>query len=62
MSPTVLSFYLADMSWSTKPVKRICYADRYNRMSFGSKDSGNGAHDQRLHDIDLLFPTNNCLI
>ena len=27
MSPTLFSFYLADMTRPTKPVKRICYAD-----------------------------------
>ena len=54
MSPTLLSFYLADMPWPTELVRRICYADD---MGLGSQDSGTGAQDQRLPDRDVLFPT-----
>ena len=27
LSPSLFSFYLADMPWPMKPVKRVCYAD-----------------------------------
>ena len=27
LSPTLFSFYIADMPWPTDPVKRICYVD-----------------------------------
>ena len=37
MSPTLFSFYLADMSQSTEPVKRICYADDITVWASGAK-------------------------
>ena len=37
MSPTLFSFYLADMSRPTEPVKRICYADDITVWASGVK-------------------------
>ena len=37
MSPTLFSFYLADMARPTKPVKRICYADDITVWASGVK-------------------------
>ena len=37
MSPTVFSFYLADMPRPTEPVKRICYADDITVWASGVK-------------------------
>ena len=37
MSPTLLSFYLADMPRPTEPVKRICYADDITVWASGVK-------------------------
>ena len=48
MSPTLFSFYLADMPGPTEPVKR---------MGLRSQYTGTGAQDQRLPDRDVLFPT-----
>ena len=42
MSPTLFSFYLADVPWPTEPIKRICYVDYiYNRM---------GIRESRYHN------------
>ena len=40
MSPTLFSFYLADMPRPTEPVKRICYADDITVWSSGARDYG----------------------
>ena len=37
MSPTLFSFYLADMPRPTEPVKRICYADDITVWASGVK-------------------------
>ena len=37
MSPTLFSFYLADMPRPTEPVKRICYADDITVCASGVK-------------------------
>ena len=37
MSPTLFSFYLADMPGPTEPVKRICYADDITVWASGVK-------------------------
>ena len=37
MSPTLFSFYLADMPRPTEPVKRICYADDITIWASGVK-------------------------
>ena len=37
MSPTLFSFFLADMSRPTKPVKRICYANDITVWASGVK-------------------------
>ena len=37
MSPTLFSFYLADMPRPTEPVKRICYADDITVWASGFK-------------------------
>ena len=37
MSPTLFSFYLADMPRPTEPVKRICYADAVTVWASGVK-------------------------
>ena len=54
MSPTLFSFYLADMPRPTEPVKRICYADDITVWASGV--TGTGAQDQRLPDRDVPFP------
>ena len=52
MSPTLFSFYLADMTRPTKLVKQICYS----RMGLRSQVTRTGAQDQRLPDRDVQFP------
>ena len=37
MSPTLFSFYIADMPRPTEPVKRICYADDITVWASGVK-------------------------
>ena len=55
MSPTLLRFYLADMTRPTEPDKWICYADYITGWASGV--SIPGAQDQRLPDRDILFLT-----
>ena len=57
MSPTLFSFYLADMPWPTEPVKRICYADDITVWASGVKIPELEHKIKRLPDIDVLFPT-----
>ena len=39
LSPTLFSLYIADMPWSTEPVRWICYADDITMWASGVKIS-----------------------
>ena len=55
MSPTLFSFYVADMADRTSQADLLC--GQHNRMDLRSQDSGTGAQDQLIPDRDVLFPT-----
>ena len=57
MSPTLFSFYIADMPRPTEPVKRICYADDITVWASGVKIPD---LEQKIYGYltrDVLFPT-----
>ena len=37
LSPSLFNYYIADMSWPTPPVKRVCYVDDITVWATGSK-------------------------
>ena len=65
LSPSLFSFYIADMPRATEPVKQVCYADDLNVCATGVKvpdmeDSLNSYHEEitaYLKDNSLLIPS-----
>ena len=53
LSPSLFSFYLADMPRPTYPVKRICYADDISVWASGAKLPELEIKDQRLPGKDV---------
>ena len=62
LSPSLLSFYLADISRPTELVKRICYTDDITVWGIRSQNSGTRAQSQHLFNGDVPFLTGQLAI
>ena len=62
LSPSLFSFYIADMPIPTEPVKRICYADDITVWTTGVKIPGlEDSVNSYLEEI-IVYPKDNSLL